>query len=146
MASIEFDGLDELMLDMEQIANMPDSVISGMLDSQADILVEAQKRKARAYGVIAPGSGKMIESIKKGKKIRLKDGGQEIRVYPQGSRTRGRYKVEDTPETEIAFVNEYGKRGQKARPFIQDSNAESEPKMEKAAFTVYDNYLKSKNL
>ena len=72
--------------------------------------------------------------------------GQEISVYPQGSRTRGRYKKSTTRNAEIAFVNEYGKRGQKARPFIRDANAESESKMEKAAFRIYDNYLKSKNL
>lgn len=143
MASIEFDDLTGLMLDMEQLANMPDSVISEMLDAQADILIEAQKNKAREYGVI--DTGEMVDSITKGKRKKLKSG-QEISVYPQGSRTRGRYKKSTTSNTEIAFVNEYGKRGQKARPFIRDANAESEPKMEKAAFTIYDNYLKSKNL
>ena len=143
MASIEFDDLPGLMLDMEQLANMPDSVISEMLDSQANILVEAQKKKARAYGVV--DTGEMIDSITKGKRKKLLDG-QEISVYPQGSRTRGRYKKSTTRNAEIAFVNEYGKRGQRARPFVRDANAESEPKMEKSAFTVYDNYLKSKNL
>lgn len=143
MASIEFDNLTGLMLDMEQIANLPDSVIAEMLDSQAEILILAQKNKARAYGVV--DTGEMIDSIKKGKRKKLRDG-QEISVYSQGSRTRGRYKKSTTTNAEIAFVNEYGKRGQKARPFIRDANAESESKMEKAAFEILDNYLKSKNL
>lgn len=143
MASMEFDDLTGLMLDLEQLANMPDSVISEMLDSQANILVEAQKQKARAYGVV--DTGEMIDSITKGKLKKLLDG-QEVSVYPQGSRTRGRYKKSTTRNAEIAFVNEYGKRGQMARPFVRDANAESEPEMEKSAFTIYDNYLKSKNL
>lgn len=140
MATIEFDGLDALRLDMEKIAEIPDSVLSEMLDAQADVVIPAQKDVLRAYGVIDTGT--TIDSITKGKQKKLSDG-REISIYSAGTRTRGK---STTSNTEVLYVNEYGKRGQPARPAIRDANAKAEPKAEQAAFRVYDEWLKSNNI
>ena len=55
MAEIGFVGLDDLMLSMEEIAQIPDNVKDEMLDAQADVVVSAQRAKARAYGVQETG-------------------------------------------------------------------------------------------
>ena len=76
------------------------------------------------------------------KKLKVKMAGKALYVYPNGSRCDGsRRRV-----TEVAFVNEFGKEGQPARPFIGTANARKGDEAVKAAAEVYDKFLKSKNL
>lgn len=51
-----------------------------------------------------------------------------------------------TRNAEILFVNEYGKRGQKARPAIRDANEACAEQMVSAQMAVYDKHLRSKDL
>ena len=142
MANISFHGLDELMLDMQAVAELPDEVIDEMLNAQADVVVAAQRAEAEAMGVHAPGSGLVIKSIKKGK-VKVKKGVRVIHITPTGTRKRGKKRVRNA---EIAFVNEYGKKNQKARPFIRTANEKSAEATTQAGMAVYDRFLKSKNL
>ena len=71
--------------------------------------------------------------------------GRCIFVYPQGSRRRGK-KGKTTRNAEIAFIAEYGRRKQKARPFIRDANDACAEQTTQAAAKIYDSWLKSKNL
>ena len=142
MAELNCSGLDDFMLSMQQIAELPDEVVDEMLNAQADVVVEAQKRVGHAMGVEAPGSGVMLRSIKKGK-VKLRKGQRVLYVSPTGSRKRGGTRVRNA---EIAFVNEFGKKDQKARPFIRTGNEASAEQTTNAALEVYDRYLKSKNL
>lgn len=120
---------------------MPDDVIDAILDAQADVVVSAQQAKARAYGVHR--TGLLIKSIKKGSTKRAKDGSRTLFVAPHGSRKRGKTT---TTNAEIAFLNEYGKRGVKARPFMRDANEESAEATTAAGRAVYDAWLESKGL
>lgn len=140
MAEIGFSGLDELMLSMEEIAQIPDEVQDAMLNAQADVVTAAQKVRARAYGV--QDTGLVISSIKKGKPKRKK-GVRVIYITPSGTRRRGKQTVRNA---EIAFINEYGDRRQRARPFIRDANEACAEATTQAGFEVYDKWLKSKNL
>lgn len=140
MAEIGFVGLDDLILSMEEIAQIPDEVQDAMLNAQADVVTAAQKAKARAYGV--QDTGLVISSIKKGKPKRKK-GVRVIYITPSGTRRRGKQTVRNA---EIAFINEYGDRKQRARPFIRDANEASAEATTQAGFEVYDKWLKSKNL
>ncbi len=140
MAEIGFSGLDELMLSMEEIAQIPDEVQDAMLNAQADVVTAAQKAKARAYGV--QDTGLVISSIKKGKPKRKK-GVRVIYITPSGTRRRGKQTVRNA---EIAFINEYGTKRQRARPFIRDANEACAEATTQAGFEVYDKWLKSKNL
>ena len=140
MAEVSFSGLDELMLSMEEVAQIPDTVKDEMLNAQADVVVAAQRAKARAYGV--QDTGMVISSIKKGKP-KTKKGTRIIYVVHSGTRRRGKKTVRNA---EIAFVNEYGTKEQRARPFIRDANETSAEATTQAGFEVYDKWLTSKNL
>lgn len=140
MAEVSFSGLDELMLSMEEVAQIPDTVKDEMLNAQADVVAAAQQAKARAYGV--QDTGMVIGSIKKGKPKTKKDT-RIIYVVPSGTRRRGKKTVRNA---EIAFVNEYGTKEQRPRPFIRDANEASAEATTQAGFEVYDKWLTSKNL
>lgn len=140
MASFEVHGLGELILSAEEVAQMGDDVADDILNAQADVVVAAQQAKARTYGV--QDTGLVIDSIAKGEVKKTKDG-RAIYIYPRGSRTRNGKK---TRNAEIAFVNEFGKKNQKARPFVRDATEQCAPKTEEVGAAVFDAYLKSKNL
>ena len=140
MARVEIEGIQQTMVSMAEIAAMPESVLDEMLEAAADVVVEEQKKQAKAMGVY--DTGIMAASITKGAP-KASDDGRKIFVYPKGSRTRYGTK---TTNAEIAFINEYGKTGQTARPFIRTANAKAEKKAVEAAEKVYDAYLKSKGL
>ena len=141
MPEISFRGLDGLILDMQAVAELPDEVQDEMLNAQADIVVAAQKRAGQAMGV--EDTGLTLRSIKKGKVKRSKEGYRVLYITPAGSRKRGKKRVRNA---EIAFINEYGDRDQKARPFIRTGNESSAAQATEAAMNIYDRWLKSKNL
>ena len=140
MAKLSCHGLDDLELDMKAIAELPVDVQDEMLNAMADVTVEGQKRKAKAYGV--ERTGMTIKSIKKGK-VKTRKGHRVIYVTPSGTRKRGKKRVRNA---EIAFVNEFGKKGQKARPFVRDGNEATAKESTEAGLNVYDRHLRSKNL
>ena len=140
MADLSYQGLDELILDMQAVAELPDEVVDEMLNAQADIVVQAQQEQGRAMGVA--DTGLTLRSIKKGK-VKVKKGVRVLYITPTGTRGRGAKRIRNA---EIAFVNEYGKKGQKARPFIRLANEKSAQAATQAAADVYDRFLQSKNL
>lgn len=140
MAEISTSGLEELFADMAAIAEIPDEVILEMLTAEAEIIAEAQAAEARAMGVVDKGI--TAGSITFDKKLKVTKDGKAISVHPKGTRSDGsRRRVE-----EVAFINEYGKEGQPARPFINTANERKAEEAVQAAAQVYDNFLKSKNL
>ena len=44
------------------------------------------------------------------------------------------------------WVNEYGRRGQRARPAVRDANEACAEQMVNAQMAVYDKHLRSKDL
>ena len=140
MAEISTSGLEELLSDMEAIAEIPDATILEMLSAEAGVIAEAQAAEARAMGVV--DKGVTAGSITFNKKLTETREVKGIPDYPTGARRSGsRRRV-----AEVAFVNEFGKEGQPARPFIGTANARKGDEAVKAAAEVYDKFLKSKNL
>lgn len=137
MASFSCRGIDDLELSMSEISAIPETVQDEMLNAQAAVVERAQKSKGEAYGVHRTGV-----TLSKIKRTKPKSGknGRGLYVYPQGKNADGNRNAE------VAFINEFGKKGQSARPFINDANETSEAETTKAAFDVYDKWLKSKNL
>ena len=143
MAEFEVQGLEEFMLSMKELAEIPDEVQDEMLNAGADVVVPVQKKKIKAYGIYDSKSAKHVsDSIKKGK-VKTKKGKRVIYITPTGSKKRGKTV---TRNAEILFVNEYGKRGQKARPAIRDANEECARATTDAQAQVWDEYLKKNNL
>ena len=141
MAEFKAVGLDELALSLREIAEIPEDIQDEMLRSQGDIVAQAQRESAQRYGIQRTGT--LIRSIKPGKVKLDKHGNRVLYVTPVGSRVRGGKK---TTNTEIAFLNEYGTRGQRARPFMRDANERSAEAATQAAADIYYRWQESRGL
>ncbi len=139
MGKLTISGIDELMNDFAALAALPDSVTDGILEAEADVIVSAQRQETAKTWRGPYATGTTARSIKKGKPKRAK-GGKHIIVSPQGKNKRG------TRNAEVAFINEYGKRGQPARPAIRAANERAEEQAVEAGEKVYHDYLNSRNL
>ena len=142
MANFSVDGLDGLMEDLAALARDTDSFADEMLDEQADILVRSQQKEIGSQWIGPYSKGISPKNIKKGKVTKTKDG-KKIVVSPKGSRKRGKKKVRNA---EIAFINEYGKRGQAPRPAIRTANTKAESSIGKVAEDMLDKHLKNHGL
>ena len=143
MAEFSCNGLDDLMLSLQEIAAIPEEVQDEMLRAGADVVAQAQREKVKAYGIYDGSSPRHVADTSKPGRVKLKKGQRVIYVTPTGSRRRGKSV---TRNAEILFVNEYGKRGQKARPAIRDANEACAEQMVSAEMAVYDKHLRSKDL
>lgn len=141
MAEFKAIGLDELMLSLQEIAEIPEDVQDEMLNAQGDVVAREQQESARRYGI--QRTGLTIRSIRKGKVKLDKHGNRVLYVTPVGSRIRGKKK---TSNAEIAFLNEYGTKKQKARPFMRDANERSAEAATKAAAEIYHRWQESRGL
>lgn len=138
MAKFEVSGMAEVEKLFGSLENIPEEVQDEMLRQGAAVLEEEQRKQARAFRV--QDTGLMIRKIKAGKVKRLKDGGKAIYVTPTGTRTRGKTK---TRNAEIAFIAEYGKKTQKARPFLATAMIRAEDAIIAAEDKVYGEYLEN---
>ena len=143
MAEFSCNGLDDLMLSLQEIDAIPEEVQDEMLRAGAEVVAKAQREKVRAYGIYDGSSPRHVADTIKPGRVKLKKGQRVIYVTPTGSRRRGKSV---TRNAEILFVNEYGKRGQKARPAIRDANEACAEQMVSAQMAVYDKHLRSKDL
>ena len=141
MAEFRAVGLDELALSLQEIAEIPEDIQDEMLLTQGDIVAQAQRESAQRYGIQRTGT--LIRSIKPGKVKLDKHGSRVLYVTPVGSRVRGGKK---TTNAEIAFLNEYGTRGQRARPFMRDANERSAEAATQAAADIYYRWQESRGL
>lgn len=140
MANLSTSGLEELLDDLEAIAEIPDETLLEMLTAEAEIIAEAQAAEAKAMGVY--DTGKTARSITYDKKLKETSDGKCIYVYPKGSRSDGNKRR----VAEVAFVNEFGTGEQPARPFIKTANEKKGAEAVDAAALVLDKFHKSKNL
>lgn len=140
MAEFSVSDLDSLILDLEEMADLPDDVAEEMLEAQARIVEDAQVYIGMKMGVHQ--TGVTLQSITHGKMKRARDGNRVKHIYPRGINSRGERNAE------VAFINEFGapKRNIAPRPFILTANEEAADEAVKAASDVYDKFLKSKNL
>lgn len=123
MATLELLGFESLDDAFRRIADIPDDVTTDALNAMAAVAVKKVKASGEAMGVRDPESDVHILDKIQPTKARLSDRGGYVDITFSGSRTRGRTR---TRNAEIAFVNEYGKRGQPARPFIGTAMTQNE--------------------
>lgn len=141
MAKFEVDGLFDFS-DLVNAEGIPNDVMNKMLHASADVAVEAQKKTASSMLNKGYSTGGLVRSIGKGRIKRTKEG-KSISIIFKGSRTRGKRKKHTTSNAEIAFLNEFGKRGQPGRPFIQTANEQCTEAAVEAAAKIYDKWLDS---
>lgn len=140
MADLSVDGLDELVSSIADIAELPGEVAAEMLGAEAKIVIARQKATGSAMGV--RDTGLLLDSIRQKPAKKTKDG-YSVQLSFSGSRRRGN---RSTKNSEIAFINEFGKRGQPARPFIKTANEQSADEAAEAAARVYEAWLAKQGL
>lgn len=138
MATLSFKGIDGLMLSLEEMSAIPDDVAAAMLDAEAQVVEEAIIWAGMQMGVYR--TGETLRSIRRGKMKKGRDGTRQMYVTPQGNNDRGERNAV------VAFVNEYGKRRQPARPFMRTAVETAAGPAVEAGAAVYDKFLKSKDL
>ena len=136
MAHFEITGMDELLRSLEALEELPGEVADDVLNEQADILIREIKRVGNSMGV--RDTGATLDSLKKSKVGRYSGGAFYIDVKFDGKR-RG-----NTRNAEVAFINNYGKTNQPARPFVDVGAESADANMFRAANDAVDKYLKKK--
>jgi hypothetical protein len=159
VANFYVDGIEDLMNSFENIALMPDKVIDDVLNAQADVVVEKKKHTAKTMLKGPYSRGMIANSIKKGKVKRGRSSASITidfvgmandkyhRVGTTKRKRRGkRTREDDMRIASIAFINEYGKTNQPARPFIRTAIELSEKEALKASEKILDDFYKKNNL
>ena len=115
MATLEALGFDSLEQVFREISEIPWSVTEDALDAMAETAMPKIRGSGESMGVRDPESEvHILDKLKRNKAKQTDSGGYETVTF-SGTRTRHGTR---TRNAEIAFINEYGKRGQPARPFM----------------------------
>jgi len=123
MARLEVQGFDELNDAFGRIKDIPFEATAKALTAMGEAAAERIRQSGEAMGVRDPESQvHILDKIKVNKPKKTKSGGY-VEITFSGTRTRGRTR---TRNAEIAFINEYGKRSQPARPFIAKGMSQGE--------------------
>lgn len=144
MARMEIDGLDDLELSLKEIADLPESVLLGMLEAEGQVIRSAQERRLQGLGFGEESTGQLAGSIDQTHRLKRDSKGVPgITVYPKGVRRDGK-----TRNAEVGFILEYGApmRGIAPRQWMRVANEEAAGEAASAAARVYDAWLKSKGL
>ena len=118
MAVVKVEGFADLDEMFRKLGDVPFDVTARALDAMAEEGERAVRTTGAAMGVRDPESDTHILDHVTHSRPRQTDDGGKTAVTFSGSRTRGNTK---TRNAEIAFVNEYGKKNQAARPFIRQA-------------------------
>lgn len=138
MARVEFSGIAEMADVFSEFAADIDEISDDMLEAMGDVVAPAQKRTASAMLRGAYYKGAVMASIQKSRVKRGK-GGKVMFIEFVGTQHGESLST-------IAYINEYGKTNQPARPFIATANEQSEVEAVEKAASVLFNYYSRKGL
>lgn len=159
----ETNGLDELILDMDEIKEIDDDTMWGMLDAGGDVIQKGHEEEIKA--TFTSHTGKLIGSPTVRRKM---DGSlRYVLVYPagehhtykarsgshtkvQGKRKRYYATASDgrkiTTNQDVGFVQEFGGHGNAATQWMRTANEKHIDEAVDAEYDVFDRWLKSHNL
>lgn len=138
MATLELQGFEDLEDAFRRISEIPFEVTAEALDAMAEVAAEKIRSTGESMGVRDPESDvHILDRVKPRKPKKTEYGGYEMISFT-GSRRRGNTT---TRNAEIAFVNEYGKRGQPARPFIGTAMSRGADQIQDQAEKVIGNWI-----
>ena len=145
---LEVSGLTMLERDIKMAGDIPMDVQKEMVDAQAEItesaLVYTAATMLRDGGHDEHGNkknystGDLVRSIRR-TKARKQKSGPLAYIRFEGEQHGNR-------NAEVAFVNEYGKKSQPARPFIATALKQSNNPAANEARKILDEYLRKKRL
>lgn len=138
MARFELTGFDDLCEAYNRIADIPDSVTEEALDKMAEVAETEIRKTGESMDVRDPESDvHILDKIKRKKPKITPEGGYSIITFI-GSRLRGKKR---TRNAEIAFVNEYGSRKMKARPFIGTAMSRKEEEIVRPGIDIIGDWI-----
>ena len=123
MASFSVSGMDELQAAFGRISDIPWDVTEEALNGMAAVAAVKVKEQGESMGIRDPESSVHILDTIKPVKAKKDDSGGHQDITFAGKRTR---HGKQTRNAEIAFINEFGKDGQPARPFIGNGMAKND--------------------
>lgn len=131
-------GFDELQKTFAELKDVPEEVLDKSLTAMAETALPQIKAEGERMGVRDDESTKHILDILKAKKFEPTTTGGHVDITFPGTRTRGN---KETRNNEIAFVNEYGKKNQPARPFIKNALEKNGEKIVEAGADVIHDWM-----
>ena len=140
MATLELQGFEGLEDAFRRISEIPFDVTAEALDAMAAVAADAIRSTGESMGVRDPESDvHILDRVKPRKPKKTTEGGYEMISFT-GTRRRGNTT---TRNAEIAFVNEYGKKGQPARPFIGTAMNRSADRIQDQAEKVIGDWIEN---
>lgn len=133
MASLEFEGLDDLLNAFDRISDIPEDVQSKALNAMGQIAKDLIQKKGEDMRIRDDESTTHILDKLTLKKPKFSKDESHLDITFAGNRVRGKTK---TRNATIAFVNEYGKRNQTARPFVGLAMTENADKITNAGADI----------
>lgn len=142
-----FEGINELELTMQEVAELPDATKDAMLSAGADVFIRACKNKITELGMVR--TGQLLNSIKAFPKRKKRDNELYYLVYPAGTRRKqSRSSKKAATNAEVGFIHEYGlpRKHIPAKQWMRSAVEASADAVVAAEAAVYDQYLRSKGL
>lgn len=140
MASLEMYGFESLDDVFRRVGDVPWDVTEDALDAMAETAMPKIRSSGESMGVRDPESDvHILDKLKRNKAKQTDSGGYETITF-SGSRTR---HGTSTRNAEIAFINEYGKRGQPARPFMARAMEANENAILSAAEKIVGDWIEN---
>lgn len=145
MGKMLISGLSELAADFD-LDLLSDEITDEMLKAEAAVVLKAQRETARTMLAGDYSAGALAESMDIGRIAHTPTGGKRVDIIFVGRRAGRIGAPEYTSNATIAYINEFGKTNQPARPFIAAAIEKSADEAVAAAAKIYDRYLSIKNL
>lgn len=142
--SFNTNGLDSLILDMDEICDIPDDTMWAMLDAGGAVIENAHKEELETR--FSSHTGKLHLSPKARRKQR---GGQKyILIYPKGEHHTYTPKTGNgvASNQEVGFVLEFGGHGNVPTEWMRDANEKHADEAVEAEFKPFDDWHKKHNL
>lgn len=167
MARFNAEGIEGLLLSMEEFEKIPDGVVEDILMAGGEVLAKGHSESLRSHGLVK--TGKLSGAIK----VHSKAGGasngfnRHVLIYPDGphhtynkrSRSytkhnwgrKGKTKTTSggsavATNNDVGFVHEFGGHGNEATQWMREANEKNADKAVDAEEKAYHQWLDSLNL
>ena len=134
MASLNYEGLDEVMASMKSHGELVGKVADKMLMAGAEEVKKAWAASARKHG--HKDTGDMIKSIDYSRSPKTAKDIRTIAIYPQGKDRKG------IRNAEKAFILHYGTSSKKGSHWVDDAEAMAEEDVIRVYEQIWDEHLK----
>ncbi|MBQ6621530.1 MAG: hypothetical protein IJH75_01685 [Mogibacterium sp.] len=136
MADLRVTGMEGFEAWLNEVSDIPASVQTEILDSMAEVYAQAQRRTAQSMLQGPYNKGAVAQAVTRSKAVVGPNFAQE-KITFEGHQ-------HGTRIAEIAFINEYGKTNQPARPFIFTANEQVGDQATAAGAAIFYKFMEGK--